>query len=608
MDNHSKRLLTSKKSRNALLVVDGMECSWCGASLTIGWHADHIVPFCVSGETRVEGMQAMCPGCNLKKGCGMKSLREWQVKCQEAYLEYNDSNFLVEACPGSGKTVLAIEIAKRKASQGRKIIVVVPTTALRTQWANKFHESGISIDPAYSSGGFGEFDGIVVTYTAVSANPDIYRVLCGRNDVFAIFDEIHHCGDETSWGVAIRHGFELANDRLSLSGTPFRSTGDVIPFVKYVDGVSSPDFQYSYGDAVVDGSCRRVFFTSCDGEARWAIKDTEYCGTLSVPDNVPSTVNRKLRVALSCGDWFKSTFAAANNKLKEQQSIYRGAAGLVIATDIWHAQSVAKQIKEITGVGPVVVSSEDANSPKKIEDFARGSDDWIVAVKMISEGIDIPRLSVEVYATVTTSRLFFRQGTGRITRTVAGNKNQPAFLYMPADHRLIEHAVEIENEVLHSLEGLPDWKRTTAGDGESLENTLVPLGSTKTEESIIVSGNTIPKHIIAKANEIAAKTRQPFDIVVMVLMESENTDVPELSHESPSNEIPHYKVKDVLRKDNEEIGRRVANVCNMSNRDVNRALNMSVGIGSVKVATLKQLEQRKQVALEMLAQGAMSCE
>ena len=48
--------------------------------------------------------------------------------------------------------------------------------------------------------------------------------------------------------------------------------------------------------------------------------------------------------------------------------------------------------------------------------FADGDAPWIVAVRMVSEGVDIPRLRVGVYATNTVTELFFRQAVGRLVR------------------------------------------------------------------------------------------------------------------------------------------------------------------------------------------------
>jgi hypothetical protein len=45
-------------------------CKLCGVALPESWHADHAEkPFVISQRTNVFEMQALCPTCNLKKGC-----------------------------------------------------------------------------------------------------------------------------------------------------------------------------------------------------------------------------------------------------------------------------------------------------------------------------------------------------------------------------------------------------------------------------------------------------------------------------------------------------------------------------------------------------------
>ena len=78
---------------------------------------------------------------------------------------------------------------------------------------------------------------------------------------------------------------------------------------------------------------------------------------------------------------------------------------------------------------------------------------------MVSEGVDIPRLRVGVYATTTTTDLFFRQAVGRFVRWEAGVRDQRAWLYIPDDLRLRVRAAEIAEARRHSL-------RRTARDGD----------------------------------------------------------------------------------------------------------------------------------------------
>ena len=56
---------------------------------------------------------------------------------------------------------------------------------------------------------------------------------------------------------------------------------------------------------------------------------------------------------------------------------------------------------------------------------AESDDPWIVAVRMVSEGVDIPRLAGGVYATNTLTDLFFRQAVGRLEQVVGTTVEGP---------------------------------------------------------------------------------------------------------------------------------------------------------------------------------------
>src|SRR5207253_659357 len=94
-------------------------------------------------------------------------------------------------------------------------------------------------------------------------------------DAFVVFDELHHAGDERAWGDGVRLAFDDSAVRLALSGTPFRSDTNAIPFVGYDDfGVARPDYEYGYGEALRDGSVvRPVYFPRIDGHMEWVGPD-----------------------------------------------------------------------------------------------------------------------------------------------------------------------------------------------------------------------------------------------------------------------------------------------------------------------------------------------
>src|SRR5262245_24960481 len=236
------------------------------------------------------------------------SLRAWQSAALHKYLAESPRDFLAVATPGAGKTTFALTVAAELL--GRRIVdrvtIVAPTEHLKVQWAEAAARAGIPIDPTYSSGAgkvSRDFVGIAVTYAGVAVNPLAMRIRTERFKTLVILDEVHHAGDALSWGDGVREAFEPATRRLALTGTPFRSDVNPIPFVTYApgeDGVprSLADFTYGYSHALADHVVRPVLFMAYSGEMQWRTRAGE---ELSVRLGEPMTkdaTSLALRTAL----------------------------------------------------------------------------------------------------------------------------------------------------------------------------------------------------------------------------------------------------------------------------------------------------------------------
>ena len=101
-----------------------------------------------------------------------------------------------------------------------------------------------------------------------------------------------------------------------------------------------------------------------------------------------------------------------------------------------HARDIARLLPWEFRIPATVVTSDDPTASERIASFAAGTSEWLVAVRMVSEGVDIPRLRVGVYATATMTDLFFHQAVGRFVRWQDGIRNQRAWLCVPDDPRV----------------------------------------------------------------------------------------------------------------------------------------------------------------------------
>ena len=388
-------------------------------------------------------------------------LRAWQEEALAAYLERDERDFLAVATPGAGKTTYALRIATELLDRGvvRAVTVVAPTEHLKTQWADAAARVGIHLNPAFSNSSgvqSHEYDGVALTYAQVASKPALHRRRTEDAPTLVILDEVHHGGDARSWGDGIREAFDPAARRLSLTGTPFRSDTTPIPFVRYEmghDGIlrSASDYTYGYAAALRDGVVRPVLFLAYGGAMRWRTKaGDEVAARLGEPLTKDQTA-QAWRTALDPkGEWVPSVLAAADTRLSEVRRHVPDAGGLVIASNQTSARAYARILRTITGQDPTVVLSDDAGASAGIERFAADTSRWMVAVRMVSEGVDVPRLCVGVYATSTSTPLFFAQAVGRFVR--ARKRGETASVFLPSVPVILTHAATMEEERDHALD------------------------------------------------------------------------------------------------------------------------------------------------------------
>ncbi|SNQ50761.1 conserved hypothetical protein [Frankia canadensis] len=374
-------------------------------------------------------------------------------------------DFLAVATPGAGKTTFALRVAADLLAAGEisRITVVAPTEHLKRQWAAAAAEVGIDLDPDFrnSAGATSsDYTGVAVTYAQVAAHPALHRARTAARRTLIVLDEIHHAGDALSWGEAVREAFAPAARRLALTGTPFRSDVNPIPFVTYLpgpDGVlrSVADSSYGYADALRDGVVRPVLFLAYSGEMSWRTSaGAELTARLGEPLTGEQTA-AAWRTALDPkGDWMPAVLAAADTRLSQ----VRGggmpdAGGLVIATDHAAARAYAGLLARITGASPTLILSDDPTASSKIDTFRRSEARWMVAVRMVSEGVDVPRLAVGVYATSASTPLFFAQAVGRFVR--GRGRGETASVFLPSVPSLLGLAGEMEVQRDHALEKSP---------------------------------------------------------------------------------------------------------------------------------------------------------
>ncbi len=517
-----------------------------------------------------------------------RPLRAWQQAAAAAVFSHDGDAFLASATPAAGKTTFGLHVAHRMLSEGRvsRVAVVAPTTHICRQWAADAARYGIALEPNRPNAAGPEprdRRGVAVTYATVAASSEIHRRRCAERPTLLIADEPHHMGDEASWGVSTVAAFAKARFRLLLSGTPFRSDNSPIPWVAYDDeGVSRADFGYGYTDALLDGVCRPVTFHTYGGDMEWVsdgkVRRADFGVVLPAVEAA-----RRLRTALDpAGDWVSHVLRDAHDTLMGLRGGEHPDAGaLVVASDKEHAEKLADRLARIVGERPDVVTSDAPDASARIARFASGSAPWLVSVLMVSEGVDVPRLRVGVYATTARTELFFRQVIGRFIRRTPRPADQMSHVFLPSDPRLKVLATQIEEERNHALdlgpvgpeEPVERGERAEPGEGfhalwSSARRDDEVLQTTQPGEALqlFAAADPAPSPALAAFTTTAAGVSGPVE--------------PESAFER----------RERLRAERHALVAAVARRTGESHRAVNARVNRETGVKSVDAATDEQLE------------------
>jgi superfamily II DNA or RNA helicase len=407
--------------------------------------ADHIEPHSKGGKTSVENCQLISKKTNSQKGSFMFEPRLWQQEFFEKWDNRTPNRpFMLIAIPGGGKTMAALDVCRRwiAGASDRRILIIVPTDNLREQWRDEAVNFGLDLHTKEFGANFKHgFQGGVTTYSFVANNSALIRKICHVSPTIVVFDEIHHCADESHFGKGILEGCELAKERLLMSGTPWKSDGRPIPYVKYDgNGYAVGDFSYDYPRALNDDVVRYLVFNHSKGIIKSDLTGEEEVVSQDISEQEAQSRLRNLLQA--DGDFVAEMITCAHRKLLEVRKQIPDAAAMAACIDVDHAQRIAAVIRRITKCEPSIIVSDQDIENDTVKEFRNSRTEWIVSVRKVCEGTDIKRLQVLCYLTNTTSELFFRQLIGRVSR-FRNIEDREAYVYLPADPRLIRCAQNI---------------------------------------------------------------------------------------------------------------------------------------------------------------------
>lgn len=437
----------------------------------------------------------------------MQQLRDWQELSLNKW-SYAD-RWMLEATPGAGKTTFALEAARLMLEQGGKctqIVFVVPSLNLVTQVCDAAGDRGLRLQPTNNAKNNGKpvrkSQGQVVTYQQVASQPLAFARHAHKS--FVIFDEAHHLGgtEDSSWGPKMQAAFDRAPSMLLMTGTPWREDNSKIPFVEYdKDGILRVDDSYGMIQAWADNPSpiRNLAFPYWDATAGWGYKD--HTGITSVQQKASDAEKANEYKVLDslykpASHWFREAFKHSNELLTTARNRQSDAAGLLIANSIDNAKAYVDLIHR-WGVDAELVHSETDDPQRTLAAFRDGDRPWLVSVKMVTEGVDIPRLEVLLYASKALTALAIRQGVGRPIRKRTRSDNAVAQIVFPHTVTFRTIADEIDQERRHALKHVEEKTTAALRDGVELSEFFVSPAVDAVQSETLLKGKHVDSAVQA---------------------------------------------------------------------------------------------------------------
>ena len=546
----------------------------------------------------------------------------------------HETDISVAAGVGSGKTYFASRVCEFALTAGHveQIIVVTINRRCQRQWFRTLKQLNLPLklakggNKSLKDGLPPDVIGYITTYASMGSFPDLHSAYCGAQRTFVVFDEVHHLNedDQTQWGKQAKTAFDSASFRLCLSGTFFSSTGAPIPFARMQprDGSNAifeydPHVRYSYGESVADGICRRIVFKPWDGPIEYKREDDTHFRTSTFADDIdPRDIG--LRLWSACqpkglrqqpNEMLEEMLFQAHRRLMDLRAAgHERAGGLIVCNEKLQARQIHAIIERISGHKAALVLDDEPGSEQTIDSFATGFMPWMVAIRMVTEGVDIPRLRVGVYASNVVQRLTFVQFIGRFVRWFKGDTNQKpdsageSYVFFPGDARLRETASAIEQEMREAID-LREARNGGGGGGGG--GGFYQSGDVRGEErDNLIAGALFRADEIEIAEGLRLQwpnlaEQQLLEMIKFVRAAGR----PAASREHSPFDPPEEEDHDSIRRDCQRLARRLASIRGCDFNEAHLNANRAVGIGNVELATIEQLKAKRAWLREQIDAG-----
>ena len=274
------RFLRDPDSRIALYLWADGKCQMCGKPLGDSWHADHKTPWVVSHNTNLFEMQALCAGCNTRKGAKIplphfeiqfdgSEIRRGQMGAYNTVYDLirtrKKNRISVQLPTGYGKSdvIRMLALALRRDGLVSNALIIEPNKQLREQildqaqnqkFFDRYKIPSGNLPWPFSVNGGEEMNRLFhrnylfasMTTGLANANKHILANWVKAEErkhgvpPVLFIDEAHTSSSSNSWGEISRDVADAGGFVVLTTATPFRTDGRQIPGFQVEEVDSKP--------------------------------------------------------------------------------------------------------------------------------------------------------------------------------------------------------------------------------------------------------------------------------------------------------------------------------------------------------------------------------
>ena len=374
-------------------------------------------------------------------------LYPWQIKALREW-ESNGCQGVIEAVTGTGKTRVALAAIEAHLRKNWRILVLVPTVALQTQWKKVLKNHLIDclncdVDIGLLGGGKNDSLNTSQILIAVAPSASKYRINNDNYKGLLIADECHRYGSDT-WALALKEAFER---RLGLTATYERPDQGI---EKYLDPYfKRVCYTLNYEEALKDGVIANfkiafIGINLSESEKNIYMELNNRCSKLrgvlidrhGVVKEPFGEFMKEVNVIASGGEGvvtglarkYLNSFSKRRQLLASSLNKVKSLVCLVPAINFAERTILFAQTKAAADLavlelmksnvrGALLDSTMSLDERKDVfAGFEDGKHELVAAPILLDEGIDVPSADLAIVLAASRSRRQMIQRMGRVLR------------------------------------------------------------------------------------------------------------------------------------------------------------------------------------------------